>query len=678
MRIIRENLFLVILVAVVVVGGGIMLMVFSGRGERVDKRIVLRERVKKQLAALDRKSEPVNKKILAANRKSAKAYQDKAVQLGDLHVAWNASRYPVLRLPIWRDGSLLLGKSDVKKWDQLIPLLRDQTGPQADRADQKKMAKKLWASLPQPLRDQLPKEGAQVDGRVKLKLLGALNATLKDVNFFQPSEFPYLALPEEARRILRMRAAAEAKAAAAATAEAREGLSPPQGQRLNRLVLETLYPQLIAASHVPAFPIDADQYQRHSLRYHFQQQYSETIADLLATLRPASPPTEAEILQETERWDKRLKRVIEDERRQRLREAGTETPEAGGPLRGMGEDATRVMPRERRTSAGPRKPARAPASTALNPKELGQQSMLKRKAKSGWMYASAESFDMHFEGVPEGNPADAQLWWAQVNLWVTRDIVTAIIRTNEEVLSAKPPRRRNVLNAAVKKLVAIEVVDEKEAEDDRKTKTGRTLGMGMGMMEEGELRRTTTKEPTARKTAQREVPQAPSLTARVRCDDFDVVNYSFSVIMPTRHVLRLQRNLLKLNYHTIMSVNMQQVNRDEHEVHYFGTEPIMQVDIQGQLLLLSTWTRGKWDEKARQWLVWQREAEASSAATRPAMYPAGKWVKGEPLMPVEILQRRYNSKWSGLRKVDEDRVLKRPLAAGGTVSEPGGVRRPPR
>lgn len=695
MRIIRENLFLVVVVGVVVVGGVIMLVVRSGTSEGVAGELKQRQRVKKDVKKLDlqsrSKGERVNGRTLAEVKRQVAAYKEKARVLGDLHVAWNAARYPVLRLPIWRGGSLLLTKSDVSDWNELIVLLRDQGGAHATGDDQKNMGRKLWESLPQKLRDELPKKGEKLGVRGSLKLLTALNATLKDVNFFQPSEYPNLSLPEEADRILRMRSAAEAKAKAKAkakTTEASEGLPPPQGQRLNRLVLETLYPRLIAESHVAAFPIDGDLYQRHSLRFHFKEQYNETIADLLATLRPASPPTEDEILEETERWDKRIRRVAEDERRRRAAEAATETGEGGTRIRGMGEEERRMMPPSRRMPTGTRKGTRVSSGAVdANPKTLGRQSMLKRKAKTGWMYASPESFDMHFEDVP-ANPADAQLWWAQVNLWVTRDIVSAINKTNQDVLSGQAKDRRNVLHAAVKQLVAIELIDDEEQLAARKTK-GRSdrgeAGLAMGNAEgfEAPGRRRPAKGSSKRKPVKELAPEAPTLTKRVRCGDFEVVDYRFSVVMPTRHVLRLQRNLLGLNYHTIMSVNMQPVDPDEYELHYYGTEPVMQVNIDAQLILLSSWIRGKWDEKANAWLVWQRDADASSATTRPAAYPSGKWAKAEPLMPVDVLKRRYvrkqllKSKWSGLRKEDVDRVAKSLSTAGGVVSEPAGPGRRP-
>jgi len=51
-------------------------------------------------------------------------------------------------------------------------------------------------------------------------------------------------------------------------------------------VIEAFYPELIAPSEVPAFPIDKERYQKHALQFHFQQQYHRAVADLLAQLGP--------------------------------------------------------------------------------------------------------------------------------------------------------------------------------------------------------------------------------------------------------------------------------------------------------------------------------------------------------------------------------------------------------
>jgi hypothetical protein len=94
---------------------------------------------------------------------------------------------------------------------------------------------------------------------------------------------------------------------------------------------------------------------------------------------------------------------------------------------------------------------------------------------------------------------------------------------------------------------------------------------------------------------------------------------------------------LALNYHTILNTAMGRVPDKYREDYYYGVEPIMQIRIDAELLLLSAWTRGKWDRKTQQWLSWKGGAKPPATTTGPAR--SANWVRGEPLMPVDALAR---------------------------------------
>jgi len=101
---------------------------------------------------------------------------------------------------------------------------------------------------------------------------------------------------------------------------------------------------------------------------------------------------------------------------------------------------------------------------------------------------------------------------------------------------------------------------------------------------------------------------ADTLTQRVSNTDYDVARYAFTVVMPSRFLPRLQRNLLAGNLHTILDVDMAPLVGDETggqktaDYHYYGPEPVLLVTIRGELLLLTAWERGSWDDKKNGWL----------------------------------------------------------------------------
>jgi hypothetical protein len=147
-----------------------------------------------------------------------------------------------------------------------------------------------------------------------------------------------------------------------------------------------------------------------------------------------------------------------------------------------------------------------------------------------------------------------------------------------------------------------------------------------------------------------------SLTGRA-CDPLrDVVHYRFEVIISSTELPRLFRNLMLQNCHTVVDVELAapaatqedrrmggRMGQTQTGMYYYGTEHVVRATITGEAQLLSSWTRGRWDEKARDW---DKE------------YP--------PLMPVDFLQRIAQSDTRALRKEDTQRLTaagKMPTAA---------------
>ena len=303
---------------------------------------------------------------------------------------------------------------------------------------------------------------------------------------------------------------------------------------------------------IPAFPVDEKQYETLNLKYDVTQTYYKELVALLEPLGRAVPPTEAEIEDEAIVQAKIIQDRLKRERQNAIA-AGKEPP----PDPGAG-------------SVGAE--ARKKASDIVRLK----------KASSGLIYASENSLDVVF---PDPDPLApfVKLWQAQVNLWVTRDILAAIHAVN--ATATEGVIRKDVLTSGVKRLLKIDVQDEyvvgKEA--------GGTTATGG-------------------RTATSALPTIKNLTRRNCSQQVDVIHYSFKVIMPTKYVLLLQKELMDRNFHTVLGIEMANVAQDAEDLHYYGTDPVMQVTLQCELLLLTAWERGTWDEKSKTW-------------TRPALMP---------------------------------------------------------
>jgi hypothetical protein len=223
---------------------------------------------------------------------------------------------------------------------------------------------------------------------------------------------------------------------------------------------------------------------------------------------------------------------------------------------------------------------------------------IRERAKSGRLYATPANLDLIYTEGQMGATA-AELWEMQVNAWAMEDILRAIHDTNQEVLAALPPARRNVLHSPVKRIVRI-AVDRKYhlPKPGTGTATSGAYAYEMEGMPAG-VPRMTGRQPRA--------PGGQTLTGHVCTEQYDVVLYSFTVTMPQRHVLHLAHNLLKARLHTILSIEMAPAGtetpggegrrtapRGERPIeleYYYGAEPVLDVTIHGELLLWAEWAR---------------------------------------------------------------------------------------
>ncbi len=419
---------------------------------------------------------------------------------------------------------------------------------------------------------------------------------------------------------------------------------------------------------IPAFPIDREKYRGFVLTFKLVQTYRSQLESLLAGMNATTVPSTEQIQQEQHRWKERLDFELSREKEKQDKadnlEVKTPTsptspstgmgrlmpPEMGGmpPDMGTRRDASRRSTRRSRTVG---------RDVSNDAQEKGHWTAVMQKARAGEIYADMDSFNPVLLGN-EITATDSKLWQAQVHLWVTGEIVRAIQQTNQQVLESYPQEERNVMTAPIKQLVSLSVNSDYytgglanfASSSGRKTRpssrerqrgsvpdprlmptpSGGPMGPSMGQMPGASSSRRKSSDRSSKKTE----PQAGTVTGRACCQTYDVVHYSFTVVMPTRYLTLLQENLLRRNNHTILNLGINPVSDViSQELCYYGTDPVVQVTLDSELLLLTSWERGTWDSEARQW---------------SQQFP--------PLMPTEVLETISAVAPEAMRNEDQERL----------------------
>ncbi len=440
---------------------------------------------------------------------------------------------------------------------------------------------------------------------------------------------------------------------------------------------------------IVAFPIDRKKYRDYGAVLVMTRQYMVELRSMLKNMKTTRPPTDQEIAREQANMARRLQaqKTAEEKKKRkeriaaeptkpqtprlaqpsftRGRAAGVRGGSEFGPRGGWREDSEMTrggrfssdagMGRSTMTRGGSRDSSGIDVTEQA--KEKGFQAVRIRKAREGQIYASVLSLDVVFP-MESVTASDSQLWRAQVNLWVTQDIIDVIRQTNEQVLKRFPPDQHNVTKAAVKRLVSLYVNEgyytggatagtparsgisgnsargfaEPEFTGDRFGGRGALFGRGAAP------------SPAPRATRTEGGADEQTLTGRVSNQIYDVINYEFTVIIPARYLPLLQENLLRQNCHTILSIDMSNVTSAANtgtqagqsmgeESYYYGTDPVVRTTLKCELLLLASWERGTWDDENETWSK-----------------------KFPPLMPVEVLEGLNAAIPNAMRSEDQKRL----------------------
>jgi len=157
-------------------------------------------------------------------------------------------------------------------------------------------------------------------------------------------------------------------------------------------------------------------------------------------------------------------------------------------------------------------------------------------------------------------------------------------------------------------------------------------------------------------------PSTAGFTGRGSSKDYDVVHYSFTVIMPPQRILDLTKALYSLGFHTVLNVEFSAMSASTAALSsgarssaatsdgsmvplYYGPGPMARVTISGELLLPTALQRGVFSTTDNAWTV-------------------------QPLVPYEVLADLQGRAADALRPEDVKRVTDKNNMQPATAARP--------
>jgi hypothetical protein len=339
---------------------------------------------------------------------------------------------------------------------------------------------------------------------------------------------------------------------------------------------------------VSAFP-DVEQFKNASLVLLFKNTYRKELGKLLATMSPVVPITQEQLDSEIKNHRTRLEQDALREAATRKKKIASTKPATSEP---GGEETGTVMDFSGR--------AQEEAVKAL---------MLRQATQGGKIYVAPGALDSIFGESIEPSATPAELWHAQLNLWVQGDIVQAISDANEESARLVGAKQGTVLTSAVRRLIKIKVdADYCHGPNVGGAPASPTGGGTGGFRVPGAA------EPGAPSGASEE---NWAFTQHYCNADYDVLQYQFTVAMPARYIPTLESCLMQRNFHTIVKVDIANLTTGAQAAAaaapvagaakadiippYYGPDAVMEVTFRGELLLLTSWERGKYNSTDKKW-----------------------------------------------------------------------------
>jgi hypothetical protein len=82
-----------------------------------------------------------------------------------------------------------------------------------------------------------------------------------------------------------------------------------------------------------------------------------------------------------------------------------------------------------------------------------------------------------------------------------------------------------------------------------------------------------------------------AMTGRVTSPEYEVFGYQFEMVMKSAYLPALIRNLVMRGDHTVTDVSIEPLQAGPDGMRYYGTDPVVNVRMAGEVLFRSGWTR---------------------------------------------------------------------------------------
>ncbi|MBU0640718.1 MAG: hypothetical protein KKB50_17785 [Planctomycetes bacterium] len=188
-----------------------------------------------------------------------------------------------------------------------------------------------------------------------------------------------------------------------------------------------------------------------------------------------------------------------------------------------------------------------------------------QKARRIRCYVSKDS--LHISPIVDGNqaPGPAEMWCAQVGLWIQQDVVAAIAGLNHETVASDDRSHTGVEHSAVKRLVALRIV-------------GYETARGLWPIPI----RTSPGPPAC---AGRIVPR--SFTTRVCNAQRDVVRFALVVVVDQRDLLALLDRICQQGFYQCVGASYASTPPEDAAAGYlYGPEPVVRATLDFEAYLL--------------------------------------------------------------------------------------------
>jgi hypothetical protein len=208
----------------------------------------------------------------------------------------------------------------------------------------------------------------------------------------------------------------------------------------------------------------------------------------------------------------------------------------------------------------------APQLTGAQAEEARYRAAVK-KAHSIRVYASPDT-SFHVSPMAYSNeaPRPADMWYAQVSLWIQEDVLGAIAQLNDGAAQQLAGKDVDVASLPVKRIESIRV---------------RGYVAPNGTLIEFPVQG----QAQAARGGGGGAPTVSSFTGRKADDQFDVVRLTLTAMVDERDLLKLIDSVTRTNFYQLIGLEYATVESTDREGYFYGDAPVVRavLDFEGYM-----------------------------------------------------------------------------------------------